>query len=131
MTLELIAPAKLNLTLEILGKREDGYHEVISLMQAIDLGDTVTLETARELTLVAEGSAANDLPNAENNLAYRAAVTLRQAATRPDLGATIHLHKNIPSGGMGGGSSDAAAVLRGLNLLWDRLSQEELAAIAA
>src|SRR5262249_46823850 len=99
MTLELIAPAKLNLTLEILNKREDGYHEVMSLMQAIDLGDVVTLEAADELTLVSEGST-GDLPASEANLAFKAAIALRDAAGDSKLGATIRLHKNVPSGGL-------------------------------
>jgi ribosomal RNA small subunit methyltransferase A/4-diphosphocytidyl-2C-methyl-D-erythritol kinase len=132
MTLELLAPAKLNLTLEILGKHEDGYHEVISLMQAIDLGDIVTLQPAGELRLVAEGAGVGSLPDEQANLAYRAAVALRNTASQPDLGATIRLQKDVPSGGLGGGSSDAAAVLRGLNQLWDLgLSEEELSPIAA
>ena len=132
MTLELIAPAKLNLTLEILGKREDGYHELISLMQTIDLADTVTLVPAEQLTVVAEGELGGALPPLEANLAYRAAVALRHVAGRPEIGATIRLHKNVPSGGLGGGSSDAAAVLRGLDHLWGvGCADAELAAVAA
>jgi 4-diphosphocytidyl-2-C-methyl-D-erythritol kinase len=132
MTLELIAPAKLNLTLEILGKREDGYHDVISLMQTIDLRDVVTLDAADELTLFADDASAAALPEVEANLAYRAAIALRDAAGRSGLGATIRLQKDIPIGGLGGGSSDAAAVLRGLNKLWDlKLGDEDLSAIAA
>ena len=131
MTLELIAPAKLNLTLEILGKREDGYHDVMSLMQTIDLADVVTLESADELTLVSEGSV-DDLPAMDANLAFKAAVALRDTAGQPALGATVRLSKKVPSGGLGGGSSDAAAVLRGLNQLWGlSFSDEELSPIAA
>jgi 4-diphosphocytidyl-2-C-methyl-D-erythritol kinase len=120
VALELIAPAKLNLTLEVLGGRPDGYHEIASVMQTIDLADHLRLEPADGIVLVATGDEAGALPeDAESNLAYRAAVALRYAAGRPDLGARISLDKRIPAGaGLGGGSSDAAAVLRGLNRVW-------------
>ena len=79
MTLELIAPAKLNLTLEVLGKREDGYHEVISLMQAIDLCDRITLAEAPAFELRLDGDITG-VPSGESNLVYRA-VSALQAAT--------------------------------------------------
>lgn len=131
MTLELIAPAKLNLTLEVLGKRENGYHEVISLMQAIDLCDRVTLEAAPAFELRLDGGIAG-VPSGESNLVYRALNAL-QAATGAGTGARISITKHIPAGyGMGGGSTDAAAVLRGLTRLSrPQLSAEELAAITA
>lgn len=131
MTLELIAPAKLNLTLEILGKREDGYHEVFSLMQAIDLNDRLILrEAANEIS----GGLAWDLEvevEIPDDLAARAAKLL---STRcGGRGVTFELHKGIPVGyGLGGGSTDAGAMLRGLNHLWNLdLPVQDLGSIAA
>jgi 4-diphosphocytidyl-2-C-methyl-D-erythritol kinase len=130
----VVAPAKLNLTLEVLGKRDDGYHEIMSLMQTIDLADAVRLDLSDQITLRVEGEPAEGLPaDSKENLAYRAATALAREAGRNDLGATISLEKRIPaSSGLGGGSSDAAAVLRGLNRLWGLdLPVETLTAVAA
>ena len=131
MTLELIAPAKLNLTLEVLGKRDDGYHEVISLMQAIDLCDRVTLEAAPETELRLDGDVAG-VPSGESNLVYRA-VNALQSVTGSIAAARISVTKRIPAGyGMGGGSTNAAAVLRGLTRLGQtKLSTEDLSAVSA
>jgi 4-diphosphocytidyl-2-C-methyl-D-erythritol kinase len=118
--LRLIAPGKINWTLEVLRIRPDGYHELRSVMQAIDLHDVVTLTEAHEITLEITGEAGMlaDSPP-ESNLAYRAAVALRDR-TGMRRGARIVLEKHVPvAAGLGGGSSDAAAVLRGLNALWD------------
>ncbi len=134
MALELIAPAKVNLTLEILGKRPDGYHEIASVMQTIDLADLVRLEHANEIALQVMGPAASGLPeDVSRNLAYRAALALRLEAGRPELGVRITLEKRIPAGmGLGGGSTDAAAVLRGLDRLWTlHMGAERLSRIAA
>lgn len=119
------ARAKINWTLDILGQREDGYHLMDMLMQPVSLADTITLTPASELTLTTGGYprlAANS-----RNLAYRAAEALQQA-TGLRKGAAIHVEKRIPVGaGMGGGSADAAAVLAGLNRMWDAgLNQAEL-----
>ena len=120
--LRVIAPAKINWTLEVVRIRPDGYHELRSVMQTIDLHDIVTL-TATEgdgITLEITGEAGMLADNPpESNLAYRAAVALRdRAGVR--RGAHIVLEKHVPvAAGLGGGSSDAAAVLRGLNVLWD------------
>jgi 4-diphosphocytidyl-2-C-methyl-D-erythritol kinase len=113
--LELSAAAKVNLTLEVLGRRGDGYHEVRTVMQTIDLADRVALEEcdAIELTTKAPG-----VPTDSTNLAMKAALALRDAA-RIEHGVRIALDKRIPvAGGLGGGSTDAAAVLLGLNRLW-------------
>lgn len=127
-SLELQARAKINLTLEVLGKRADGYHEIASVMQALDLHDTLRLELAEGLSLT------SDWPQLEtpDNLVLKAARLLRRALG-VDLGARMHLIKEIPlAAGLGGGSSDAAAALRGLNELWGRpLPEEELIAIAS
>ena len=122
------ARAKINWTLDITGRRADGYHLMDMLMQPVTLYDTVTLAPADELSLTCGGSPL--LPADEKHLALRAARAL-QAHTGCSLGAAIHVEKRIPVGaGMGGGSADAAAVLAGLNRLWQTgLSQEELEAV--
>lgn len=117
--------AKINLTLDVLGKRKDGYHDLVSIMQTVDLYDTLTffpLDSGIELT-----SDCNSLPNDERNLAYKAALLLQQR-TGFAGGVKIELIKRIPlMAGLAGGSADAAAVLRGLNRLWNlRLKYEEL-----
>ena len=106
-------PAKVNLSLEVLGRRPDGYHELCTVFQAISLRDELTCEIAEGLTLMVEG----DAPGGEDNLVLRAARALREHA--PGKGAAIQLNKQIPSGaGLGGGSSDAAAALLILHYLW-------------
>src|SRR5438552_1268490 len=112
--LVLNAAAKVNLILEVLGKRDDGYHELVTVMQAVDLSDRVTREDSADLELTSSPG----VPADGRNLALRAATALREAAgvTR---GARITLDKRIPvAAGLGGGSTDAAAVLLGLNRLW-------------
>ena len=111
-----LAHAKINWTLDITGRRDDGYHLMDMLMQPIALADVVTIEPAAELTLSVSGTPA--VPADQHNLALRAAEALRRVAGC-EAGAAISLEKHIPSGaGLGGGSADAAAVLIGLNLLW-------------
>ena len=110
------ARAKINWTLDITGQRPDGYHLMDMLMQPVTLSDTVTLEASDTVTLTTGGTPL--IPADGKNLAYRAAMALKEAAGYPG-GAAIHVEKRIPAGaGMGGGSADAAAVLRGLNALW-------------
>jgi 4-diphosphocytidyl-2-C-methyl-D-erythritol kinase len=127
--LVLKTAAKVNLTLEILGKRADGYHEIATVMQAVDLSDRITLDDADDLEL---RSSARDVPADSRNLALRAAETLRQAAGVRG-GVRITLAKYIPvAAGLGGGSSDAAGVLIGLNRLWRlRWPLERLDEVAA
>ena len=132
MTHQELARAKLNLTLDILRKREDGYHDLRMVMQSVDLADRVTLETAESGGITAE-SDLDFLPRGEGNLAVRAAgVFLRETGlTLPGL--RIRLEKRVPvCAGMGGGSSDAAAVLRGLRrMLCPEMPQAELERIGA
>ncbi len=122
------APAKINLYLQVLAKRADGFHEIESLIQAIDLCDEITLEKADDIHLTCSDPS---LPADKNNLAYRAADAMRGRFQLP--GAKIDLVKLIPSGsGLGGGSSDAAFVLRGLCKLYGlHPSLDELSDIAA
>ena len=109
----LAAHAKINLTLEVLGVRPDGYHDLRSVVVPVPLHDDVVLEPADGVSVEMPG----DLPQ-ERNLAWRAADALRRA-TGCRKGARIRLVKRIPAGaGLGGGSADAAAVLNGLNDLW-------------
>ncbi len=117
----VIAPAKINWTLEVLRKRADGYHELRSVLQTIDLHDVVTLRDAREISVEINGPEAGALPDAppESNLAYRAALALSRRAGG-GRGVRISIEKRVPvAAGLGGGSSDAAAVLRGLNRMWE------------
>lgn len=122
---ELWANAKINLALDVLGKREDGYHEVQMIMQSIAVADHLVLTRKPEgIVLEVEGA---DLAAGPANLAYRAAELLCQAY--PDKGGVqILLQKTIPlAAGLAGGSADAAAVLVGLNRLWQLgLTEEEL-----
>ncbi len=134
MTLEMWAPAKINLTLEVLGRRPDGYHEIASVIQAIDLFDRVLIEPAGSLELEVAGEEVAGVPmEGPRNLAYKAAMALAEETGRPNRGARIVLEKGIPAGlGLGGGSSDAAAALRGLDRLWGLdLGIEALAGIGA
>lgn len=113
--LVLKTAAKVNLTLEVLGKRADGYHEIATVMQAVDLSDRITLDDADDLEL---RSSFPDVPTDSRNSALRAAAALREAAGFRG-GVRITLDKRIPvAAGLGGGSSDAAGVLVGLNRLW-------------
>ena len=112
--LTLEAHAKINLTLEILGRRDDGYHEIVSVIQTISLHDVVSIEQAESLEVECDVEGLS----MQANLAYRAAMLLRDRASS-DLGAKVIIEKRIPvSAGLGGGSADAAAVLVGLNRLW-------------
>ena len=114
--LVLPAPAKLNLFLHIVGRRADGYHELQTVFQFLDHGDRLALARREDGRI----RRAYDLEGVseESDLVMRAARTL-QAAVGTPLGADIHLEKRLPmGGGLGGGSSDAATVLVGLNRLW-------------
>jgi 4-diphosphocytidyl-2-C-methyl-D-erythritol kinase len=123
--LRLKAPAKINLTLEALKLRDDGYHEIATVLQTVDLCDVITFEEADTLKFECDESTLSG----RDNLVWQAATLLREEHGVKH-GANIHLQKIIPqAAGLGGGSSDAAAVLKGLNTLWglglslDRLSE--------
>jgi 4-diphosphocytidyl-2-C-methyl-D-erythritol kinase len=111
----LRAAGKVNLALEVLNKRADGYHEIATVMQAVDLSDRLTLDDADVMEVRTTSSG---VPTDDRNLALRAALALREAAG-VRRGVRIALDKRIPvAAGLGGGSADAAAVLLGLNRLW-------------
>jgi len=113
MKISLAAPAKINWFLSVLNKREDGYHNIISPMQCVDLFDSLSFEEAEDIHLLSD----LDIP-VEGNLVYKAAALLKRVSAYK-FGARIELKKNIPlAAGLGGGSSDAALTLSGLNRLW-------------
>ena len=117
-TITVTAPAKVNLHLEVLGLRSDGFHELAMVMQSIDLADRLHFTTTADaqLTLACDDPS---LSVAGDNLVLRAAQLLRNRSGFSELGASIRLEKRIPIGaGLAGGSSDGAAALVGLNALW-------------
>ncbi len=126
--LTILAPAKLNLTLEVLAKRNDGFHEIRSVIQTINLCDSLCFRLSQSITIKC------DEPKwlLEKSLVSKAA-RLLQEATKCPKGATIEINKRIPLvSGLGGDSSDAAAILHGLNKLWGlRLSLPELLGLAS
>jgi len=120
----LRAPAKINLALRVLFRREDGYHELYTIFQKITLFDELFLFPSRKIELEILGEI--EVPEGEDNLCYQAALLFFQES-RKACGIKIRLLKRIPAGaGLGGGSSDAAAVLLGLNRLWPVFTLEEL-----
>jgi 4-diphosphocytidyl-2-C-methyl-D-erythritol kinase len=133
--ISLLAPAKINLYLEILGLRDDGYHELVMVMQSIDLCDRLTLTKNNSPAIFLHSNTPN-IPLDHTNLAHRAAQLMIDSF--PDAyhrygGVEITLEKHIPiAAGLAGGSGNAAGVLVGINLLWDLgLSQIELQELGA
>lgn len=109
------APAKLNLTLHVTNRRADGYHVLDSLVVFADVGDDITAETDHNLSLRVKGPMAHGVPSDHSNLMLKAAALMSS-----HQGAALKLTKNLPpASGIGGGSSDAAASLRALSLLWN------------
>ncbi|MBQ3853811.1 MAG: 4-(cytidine 5'-diphospho)-2-C-methyl-D-erythritol kinase, partial [Anaerovibrio sp.] len=128
--LSIDANAKINLTLDILGKRDDGFHEVAMVMQEVSLHDTLQLEQiAAGIELEIVGS---DLPADKTNLCYRAAELVMKEYGLSS-GVKIKLEKRIPiAAGLAGGSTDAAAVLKGMNRLFDlKLTEDQLCWLGA
>ncbi len=125
------SPAKINLHLEVIGKREDGFHELAMIMQNIDLSDYLEFQINNE-GLIKLDSDCNELSLSDDNLIVKSANLLRKKSNI-DFGANIFLRKNIPIGaGLAGGSSNAAATLIGLNKLWDlKLDQKTLSSLAS
>ncbi|MGE7696545.1 4-(cytidine 5'-diphospho)-2-C-methyl-D-erythritol kinase [Lysinibacillus sp. NPDC094177] len=125
------APAKINLTLDVLYKRPDNYHEVEMVMTTVDLADRISLES-REDGVIEIISTDNFVPNDHRNFAYQAARLVKDTYGI-EQGVSITIEKEIPiAAGLAGGSSDAAATLKGLNELWNLgLSIDELAELGA
>ena len=132
MTMKEFAPAKINLFLDVIRKREDGYHDLGTVFQTIDAGDTLEFSSRDDGEIHLDYSNPQEYP-VESDLVYKAAVALRSHVGNNDLGADIFLDKVMPLGaGLGGGSADAAAALRALNRLWElRLPPAELERIGA
>lgn len=130
--MQLHAPAKINLSFEIKGRREDGFHEIETLMAPISLSDRLTIERSKATNGIQFSCDDSSLPSGDDNMVVRAA-RLFQKTTKTGGGIEIALEKKIPHGaGLGGGSSDAAATLLGLNELFEtRFKQKELVALAA
>jgi 4-diphosphocytidyl-2-C-methyl-D-erythritol kinase len=136
-SIELAAHAKINLYLEVLGRRDNGYHELRSIVVPVSLHDTIVLEPADEIETVFDVidvplGGCSCLPTSEHNLTTRAARALKAATGYPG-GVRIRISKRIPvGGGLGGGSADAAAVLRGLMELWGvTMPRHEVMALGA
>lgn len=127
-SLTITARAKLNLTLHVVGRRADGYHLLDSLVAFTEVGDELTLRPASEFSFTIDGPMADGLTADDSNLVIRAVRALAKHVARPCGGMAIHLHKVLPvASGIGGGSADAAATLRGLAHLWQlKLEPEEL-----
>ncbi len=116
LVLSAIAPAKINLGLHVLRKREDGYHDLATVFHPINWADTLTAEHADTVSLTCTDTT---LPSGEDNLVVRAARQLKKASGEVDRGAKLHLTKVLPHGaGLGGGSSNAATALQILCRLW-------------
>ena len=130
--ISVFAPAKINLTLDVLSKRADGYHDLVSIMQTVSPSDTVNLRVGTGGPWKILCDAAN-IPCDERNLAWKAAKVFCEALCWDPQGLEIEIRKEIPSeAGLAGGSADGAAVLRGLNQCVDTpLSVEELAELGA
>ena len=129
-----IAPAKINLTLEILGKRSDGFHEIDTVMSTVSLADTLTVtrsEPGSGLSYRVTGTGSESLSLSDDISCAAAKLLANVSKTALDI--NVHLDKKIPiSGGLGGGSSDAAAMLRALNILWDlNWSNDQLGELAS
>jgi 4-diphosphocytidyl-2-C-methyl-D-erythritol kinase len=133
-TLAVEAPAKVNLTLRVVGRRADGFHDLESVVVATNLCDRLVMAPAEDLSLTCQGPDCHgaDIPTGDENLVMKAARLLCQSR-QVRMGAEISLTKSIPAGrGFGGGSSDAAATLAGLNVLWGlNLARGELAELGA
>ncbi|MGL4884515.1 MAG: 4-(cytidine 5'-diphospho)-2-C-methyl-D-erythritol kinase, partial [Waterburya sp.] len=131
----LIAPAKINLYLEIIGDRPDGFHELVMILQSVELADQIDIQSSdtQKIYIACDHP---QVPTDETNLAYRAAQLMCDVF--PDVhanygGVSIKIHKRIPvAAGLAGGSGNAAAVLVGINLMWNLgLTQPELQELAA
>ncbi|HEV2473820.1 MAG TPA: hypothetical protein VGS41_14180, partial [Chthonomonadales bacterium] len=132
MVVEEQAFAKINLTLDVLSKRGDGYHSIASVMQTIDLCDTLFLSESSEpgVQLSCESHIAEEIPEGEANLAWRGASmalkAIAETGRQTAPGHSLRLVKRIPAqAGLGGGSSDAAAALRAVNVLHGKVLRAE------
>lgn len=132
--IKIACPAKVNLTLEVLNKREDGFHNIQSVMQAIDLYDylKIGVEDCDEFQIELSGTS-DEIPYDESNLVHKAILLFKNKMELTEYKIIVHIEKNIPvSAGLAGGSTDAAGVLYGLNKLFNEpLSSEQLHELCA
>lgn len=127
------APGKINLILRVGPPRSDGFHDLLTVFQAVDVWETITVAPANEFSITVSGDVnLGEIPLDASNIAMKAVAAVAQALGRTDA-VSIHIDKKVPvGGGMGGGSADAAATLMAINELWaGGLSQVELLEIAA
>lgn len=127
-SITLKCPAKINLSLDILGKRSDGFHEINTIMQTISLEDKVTIKKSNEFSVSVKGET---LPLDDDNIALKVAkIMFNEYSIKGSV--SIHIEKNIPvAAGLAGGSTDAAGVIRGINSLYNlNLSSDEMKKIA-
>ncbi|MEW6086689.1 MAG: 4-(cytidine 5'-diphospho)-2-C-methyl-D-erythritol kinase [bacterium] len=129
-SISLLSYAKINLYLDILDKRPDNYHNILTLFQEIDLADKISFEETTSLIKLRSGGI--KVPGGKENIIVRAALLLRETC-KIKKGVNIRLEKNIPvSAGLGGGSSNAASTLKGLSLLWQiNIPREKLISLAS
>lgn len=132
ITLKESAYSKLNLSLDVLGKRDDGYHEMLMVMQSISLCDDILVRVKDGDGRITVSTDKSFLPNNEKNLGYAAAKVFQDATGIKDVDVQLRIRKHVPvCAGMGGGSSDAAAVLRAMNRAFgNRYSVQELTALS-
>lgn len=132
-TIKIKCPAKINLTLEIVNRRDDGFHNIKSIMQLISLYDylTITIDKADKNTISLSGNS-NEIPYNESNLVYKAIELYLEEAKINELGIKVFIEKNIPiAAGLAGGSTDAAGVLWGLNYMLGALDDSQIDSLCA
>lgn len=132
-TIKIKCPAKINLTLEIVNKREDGFHNIKSIMQMINLYDylTISLEESEKNEIHLSGTS-KEIPYNENNLVYKAINLFFEEAKIDNYKVTVYIEKNIPiAAGLAGGSTDAAGVIWGLNYLLGKFDDSQLNQLCA
>ncbi len=123
--IKLFSYAKINLFLDIIGKRQDGYHNIKSVMQEINLKDEITIKDNENNKDIIINCNNKDIPLDHTNTAYKAVILIKHKY-KINKGAIIYINKNIPiESGMAGGSSNAASVIKGLNKLWDLMMTED------
>ena len=133
MAESVLAPAKINLVLEVLGRRSDGYHEIDTVLQTLALADHVSVEdvAAADAGVLVTGPRSDGVPVDPSNLAWKAATLLAERIRRDPSRLRVSIEKHIPpAGGLGGGSSDAAAVLRLLARRWPEVTADDLLDVA-
>lgn len=131
--IKIKCPAKINLTLEIVNRREDGFHNIKSIMQMISLYDYLTIETEKtNIPKITLSGTSSEIPYDEKNIVYKAVKLFLDEANISDLSVNIFIEKNIPvSAGLAGGSTDASGALWGLNYLLNKFENKKLNEICA